>query len=98
MNTNEIKQKVEVLNLINEGLNVIEIAKKTTVTEEIINKWLKNWNTKDKPKREIIDSIWKRLLELSKEDKLNTTEILNLSNSVKNLTDELLIFGKYINL
>jgi hypothetical protein len=98
MNIKPIKKKVEVLNLINEGLGVIEVYKRTNVTEKTIKKWFKHWSTKDKPKRAVIDSIWQRLLELSKDEKINTTEICQLSDSVKTLTDELLIFGKYINL
>ena len=93
-----IKIKIEVLNLLNEGLNVKEVSNKTKVTEKTIAKWVHKWRENDKPKQEILSALWGKLTEQSKKDNLNAKEINEITQSIQKLHGELSIFGKYINL
>jgi transposase-like protein len=93
-----IKIKTIVLNLLNEGLNVKEVSLQTKVTEKTIAKWVRKWRENDKPKQEILTTLWEKLSEQSKKDKLNAIEIKQITQSIQKLHGELSIFGKYINL
>lgn len=93
-----VKKRMEVLNLVNKGLSFKEISKQTKVTEKTVSKWFKNWYENDKPKKDVIDSLWKRLLDLSNEKELKIVKIKQLTHSIKEMQKELLIFSKYINL
>lgn len=93
-----IKIKTDVLNLFNSGLSVTEISKQTNVTEKTLTKWVRKWRESDKPKQQIIDALWQRLLEQEKAEKLNAKEINEITQSIQKLQGELTIFGKYINL
>ncbi|MDD2819823.1 MAG: helix-turn-helix domain-containing protein [Flavobacterium sp.] len=93
-----IKIKTKVLNLLNEGLNVKEVSIQTKVTEKTIAKWVRKWRENDKPKQEILTTLWDKLSEQSKNDKLNAAEIKAITQSIQKLHGELSIFGKYINL
>lgn len=93
-----IKIKTIVLNLLNEGLNVKEVSLQTKVTEKTIAKWVRKWRENDKPKQEILTTLWERLLDQSKNDKLNSLETKEITQSIQKLQCELSIFGKYINL
>lgn len=93
-----IKLKTEVLNLLNSGLNAKEVFTKTGVTEKTISKWVKKWLEIDKPKKDILTDLWKKMQEQSKAEKLNDTEIKQITQSIQKLQGELFIFGKYINI
>ena len=96
--THNIKIKTDVLNLLNEGLNVKQVSIKTDVTEKTISKWIRKWRENDKPKQELLDNLWEKLLEQEKSEKLNAKEIQSITKSIQKLQGELSIFGKYINL
>jgi hypothetical protein len=93
-----IKIKTDVLNIFNSGLSVPEISKQTNVTEKTLTKWVRKWRESDKPKQQILDALWQRLLEQEKAEKLNAKEINEITQSIQKLQGELTIFGKYINL
>jgi transposase-like protein len=93
-----IKIKTDVLNLLNEGLNIKEVSIKTDVTEKTILKWWRKWKENDAPKQDILDTLWDKLLEQEKSEKLDAKEIQSITKSIQDLQGELLIFGKYINL
>lgn len=95
--THSIETKKKVLRMLNEGFNVKQVFLKTGVTEKTIAKWVRIWNTGDAPKLKILKSLWKKLDEQSKTEKLNAKEMGSITKDILKMQSKLSISNKNFN-
>lgn len=85
------QQPQQVLQLFKSGFTVNEIHIDTGIPKKTILRWLNSWKRHDKPKKDTIFKLRKRLHDYALDCFTTTQELCDLANTILKLESELII-------
>lgn len=87
----KLKERIEAIKLIDNGCTQKEAAKRLKVTEKTVGKWVSDYKAIDGDKFESIKNLTARLNKLSSIDNSNTSDIMYLILSIKELENSVFV-------
>lgn len=88
------KEKIEVLQLINNGYTQKEAAKRLNVSEKTVGKWVSDHKAIDDNKFETIKNLTTRLNKLSSDKDSKPSDIMYLILCIKEIEDSVFVNKK----